>query len=160
MGKRVKKEVGENAKLSIFQKLSLFFYDHLKTSIFIWTSVLLFGFFSYTTFMQREGFPQVNVPISTVQVLYFADDKDKVDSQITQPILNEIKQDSAVKKTTANRTNNGAIIVVEHSDSFTSQSGSESIKKKFEESDSKLPKGAQVSFNSLDATKFNNKYDI
>jgi multidrug efflux pump subunit AcrB len=156
--KKVKKS--KSPKLSLFQKLSLFFFDHIKTSVFIWISILLFGFFSYTTFMQREGFPQVNVPISTVQILYFADDKNTVDQQVTQPILNSIKDDGSVKKTTSNSTNNGAIIVVEHQDGYTSSEGSESVKNKLESSGTKLPESAQVNFGSIDAAKFNNKYDI
>lgn len=141
-------------------RIVLFFFDHLKFSATLWISIFIFGFLSYTVFLQRQGFPQVNVPISLVQGVYIVDNKATVDSELTQPLLDSIKSVPSVKKTTATSTDNQTTIVIEYNDDITAAEGSAAVESAVNQNKADLPKTAQVNFQTIDASRFNNKYDI
>ncbi|MCA9342899.1 efflux RND transporter permease subunit, partial [Candidatus Saccharibacteria bacterium] len=147
-------------KPSKIARLSGFFYDKVGLSVVLWTSLFLFGLFSYTVFMQRQGFPQVDVPISFVQGIYFVDDRSKVDEQVTKPVLDAISDIDSIKSTTANSGDNQATIIIEYEEGVTSQEGSDAVEAEVEKIQDTLPQEAQLVFNAVDATRYNNKYDI
>lgn len=144
----------------VLEKLSSFFYEKLGLSAVLWLSVFVFGVLSYTVFLQRQGFPQVNVPISVVQGVYFVNDKNQVDEKVTQPLLSSIKQVDSVKETRANSGDNQFTIIVEYEEGTNSQAGSDAIKKQIEEQKVALPENAQIAYEPIDAARFNNKYDL
>lgn len=152
-----KKSVIKNSKVT---KASLFFYEKVKFSITFWLALFLFGFFSYTTFLQKQGFPPVDVPISVVQGVYFVNDKNKVDTELVKPILKALDGESTIKSTRATTTDNATTIVVEYNEGTTSEAGSEAIEKKVSKIQDNLPRESKVSYRPIDATRFNNKYDI
>lgn len=141
-------------------RLSLFFFEHIKLSVMLWTSLFLFGLFSYTVFMQRQGFPQVDVPVSLVQGVYFVNDKNVVDSELAQPVLRVINDIDEVKSTTANSGDNQVAIVVEYKDDITANQGSKLVEKRIAAVKQQLPAEAELISQPLDATRYNNKYDI
>ncbi|MCA9348487.1 efflux RND transporter permease subunit, partial [Candidatus Saccharibacteria bacterium] len=77
-------------KDKLLSKISLFFFDRQVLSAFLWLSLTIFGILSYGTLMNREGFPSVNVPLVIVNGVYFANDADKVDSDVVVPIIDVI----------------------------------------------------------------------
>jgi multidrug efflux pump subunit AcrB len=141
-------------------QLTLFLYNHVFISAAFWISLFVFGLLSYTVFMQRQGFPAVNVPISVVNALYLVDDKAVVDEKLSQPIVAAIDDVEGVTGTTATATENQITVVVEFDESLTSAEGSARVEKRLGEVEAELPKQAQVSFQAIDATRFNNKYDV
>ncbi len=149
-----------STKIGLFEKFTLAFYDHMKLSVLFWISIFIFGFFSYTTFMQRQGFPQVSVPISLVKIVYLANDKAVVDKQVTSKLVEAVQADPSVEKSTSTSTNNGGVIVVQHTDKFTSGEGSKSIESAITNSTVKIPPNAVVEYSTIDAARFNNKYDV
>ncbi|MCA9332715.1 efflux RND transporter permease subunit, partial [Candidatus Saccharibacteria bacterium] len=158
----VKKKVrsSKTKELGLFEKFTLKFFDHLKISIFFWISIFLFGLFSYTTFLQREGFPQVSVPISVVRAVYLANDKNSVDTLVTKPILESLDSNDTIEQTTANTTNNASVIVIQHKDDYSSEEGSKSAQDSINKIKDTLPENVDITYESVNATKFNNKYDI
>jgi multidrug efflux pump subunit AcrB len=148
------------ANISKVTKTSLFFYDKFKASMAIWMALFLFGFFSYTVFMQRQGFPNVNVPISVVQGVYFANNKNTVDTELTVPIVSAINDVELVKSTRATTTNNATTVVVEYNSDTSSADGSRAVEQKIESIRSTLPSESKVEFQPINAARFNNEYDI
>lgn len=122
--------------------------------------MFVFGLLSYTVFMQRQGFPAVNVPISTVSGVYLVDDKSTVDQQLTQPLADIIQQTEGVKNTSATTTNNQVTVVVEYEDSLTSYEGSQKVEEQIKTNSDRLPEQAKISYLAINAARFNNKYDV
>ncbi len=139
-------------------KLSLRSVRHPRISAVVWVVIVIFGLLSYLQFMQRQGFPDVAVPISTVSGTYFVNDRAKVDSEVVKPIVETAKQNPKVKKTTATSLDNGFTIVVQYTDGTNADTASNDIKNQVEKNNS-LPQGAKVEFTTINASKFLNEYD-
>lgn len=140
-------------------KLSLFLYNHVFLSATLWVSLFVFGVLSYSVFMQRQGFPSVEVPVSVANAVYFVDDKAKVDNEVTKPLSDVIEGVPEVKTVRTNSFNNQATIVIEYNDGVTSDSGSQKVQQAIE-SQVDLPNEANVTYQPIDAARFNNKYDV
>lgn len=132
MLKKNSKKNNQTEKNSLFQKFSLFFFKNKKFSLFAWISLLVLGLVTYTNLIQREGFPSVQVPISVVNVNYFVDDKNKVDSEVTLPISNALKGVAEIKEISATSTDNFANILVTYNDEVSSDKGSKLTQEKIE----------------------------
>jgi multidrug efflux pump subunit AcrB len=147
-------------KGNIFSKISLFLYKKMFLSLSLWLSIFVFGFLSYVIFMQREGFPQIDVPVSVVQSTYFVNDKNKVDSQVTKPLTEAISKVDQVKQHQATSTDGQSVIVVEYDSKITSQEGSNLIEREIAKIKDKLPKEAIINYQVIDAARYANKYDV
>jgi len=145
--------------LTRFQRFGLFFYDHVKTTFTLWVALVVFGFLSYSVFMQRQGFPNVEVPISTITGTYFVNDKIKVDKDVVKPVDDITLKQSNIKTLTSTAGDNFFAIVVEYKDGVKAQAGSDAIKKAVE-ADTTLPKNVLFTYKALNASKFNNEYDV
>lgn len=139
-------------------KLSLRSVRHPKISAIVWLVIFVFGLLSYLQFMQRQGFPDVQVPISTVTGTYFVNDRVKVDSEIAKPIVEVAKNNPKVKKTTATTLNNGFSIVVQYNDGVDAKAESENLQKSVEAT-YKMPEQAKLTYSNINASKFLNEYD-
>lgn len=148
----------KSSKLKIFQRYSLFFFDKPKTTFTIWMAVLLFGFLSYTQFILREGFPSIQVPLSTVRVSYFVGDKTKVDNDIVVPISKALAEVSEVKKLDSIATDNFATVIVYYNDTVSPADGAGIVQQKI--SNLGLPQQSEVQYGLIDAAKFDNKYNV
>src|SRR5688572_26663159 len=85
----------------LLPRVSLFFFKRPRFTFLLWALVVGFGIASYTTFMQREGFPAVQAPLSLVNGTYLVNDPQKIDEQISKPISEiALKQDSVKSVTT------------------------------------------------------------
>lgn len=77
----------------LLPKLSLFFFDRHKLALVLWVTLLVFGIFSYTTFLKREGFPSITIPIVVANGTYMQDGA-TVDKTLAKPISDiALKQD-------------------------------------------------------------------
>jgi multidrug efflux pump subunit AcrB len=81
---KIKGQVKQEAKL--LPKFSLFFFDRPRITAVICIFLFLFGLLSYTTFLKREGFPSISIPVSSVSGAYFVNDPQKVDQEVVKPI--------------------------------------------------------------------------
>lgn len=157
--KQTKNNSQKSEKAGWLAKLSLASVTRPKISAIVWLIIVVFGLLSYVRFMQREGFPNVEVPISTITGTYFAGDKAKVDAEVVKPIVDAASKDSDVKKTTATALDNGYAIVVEYKDGVKAQTGSDALQKDIE-ANSKLPAQAKTEYKAINASKFLNDYDV
>ncbi len=148
----------KQSKFSIVQRFCLFFYRHILFSASLWISVIVFGALSYGVFMQKQGFPNIEVPVSVVRADYFVNDKELVDREITKPLLETIQEQDNVTAVSATTTANNAIIVVEYEEGVTSQAGSDEIQRASE--DITIPEQTTLSFEAINAAQFNNRYDV
>ena len=155
---RVIKGLLKKQKLSAFQRFSLFFYDHFKTSLVLWLVILGFGILSYTTFMTRKGFPSVNVPLSTISGVYVVGDKDKVDAELAKPISEKLKTIDGVKSTNIRALDNNFFALVEYKEGVNLPRVSSEVQNVV--NSLPLPKTAKIEFKVLDVGKFNQTYDI
>lgn len=139
-------------------KLSLRSVRHPKISAVVWLIIIIFGLLSYARFMQREGFPDVQVPISTVSGTYFVNDRAKVDTEVVKPITEIAKNDKDINKTIATTQDNGFNIVVQYKDGVDSAKASEELSQAIKNTNS-IPESANVQYNTINASKFINEYD-
>lgn len=73
-------------KDKILSRLSVFFFDKPLLTAALWILLTLFGAFSYTTLLRREGFPAINFPLAIVGGTYFVNDPEAVDEAVANPI--------------------------------------------------------------------------
>ena len=158
MFKRSKKNQTSTDNKSLLQRFSLFFYDHWRVSLIAWVAVISFGILSYTTLLQRQGFPSVNLPFSTVTGAYFVNDQTKVDTDVAKPASEAIKKVSGVKTVSATSGANFVAIQIEYKEGVDAKEGSANVQKTLEKLD--LPSAAKLNYQSIDFSKFNNKYDL
>ncbi len=148
----------DKTKLTRLQRFSLFFFDHIKTSVALWIAVVIFGVLSYTVFLERQGFPGVNLPFSIVNGAYFVDDQAKVDKDIAEPVSRAILSMPEVKTVTTSSAKNFVNVQIEYKEGTDSVAASAKAQKQVEALG--LPKAAQLKFQSIDFTKFDNKYNL
>src|SRR3712207_2339392 len=81
-GKNSKKSSGN----SLFQRISLFFFQRPRHTAILWLLITVFGIASYTTLLKREGFPSVETPLATAQGAYIVNDAAQVDREVSKPL--------------------------------------------------------------------------
>ena len=96
--KRIYRKDGQDRLLPRF---SLFIFDRSRTAAVVWLCLTVFGIFSYTTLLKREGFPSINIPYSVIGGSYFVNDPQKVDAEVTRPISDIVLKDPRVKSVQA-----------------------------------------------------------
>lgn len=144
-------------RLTIWQKIGMFFYTKRPFTLFIWLSVVVLGIMSYTSWMRKEGFPAISVPIGIVQVVSFDKSASEVDSTFAQPILGELKNLDSVKDISTTSTDQGASLVITFEEGTDVQSELDQIKADLSP---KLPQGsAQVLYIKLEAGKLTEQGD-
>lgn len=78
--------------LAWHQKAAVFFFDKPRFTAVLWALLLMFGAGAYTMWLQREGFPEISVPVSSVSGTYLVNDKEKVDSEVSHPLTSVIEE--------------------------------------------------------------------
>jgi len=137
-------------KLTVWQKIGLFFLDKKPVTIGLWLLVVIFGILSYANWMRRDGFPSVDVPIALVQVIAFEDSAVSVDQKYTLPIIDVIKKDTSVKLVNSSSNDQGASIQLQ----FNEGTDVEAQLKNLEyELVGKLPKEGRVVYVKINASK-------
>ncbi len=130
----------------LLSKLTVFFFDRPRITAILWVALTLFGTLSYTTFLRREGFPSVNIPIAIVNGTYFINDPAKVDNQVTKPISDIALKDEDVKSVQAKSSDNFFVIQIQYKENVDSNKASKNLEQAVNDSH-KLPKTAAVQYN-------------
>lgn len=129
-------------------KLSLFFYDRPKLSVFIWIAILAFGIASYTTLLKRQGFPTINIPYSSVSGSYIVNDPAKVDNDIAKPLSKIITKQPKVKTVDVQSGKNFYMVAIQYNEGTDAKVASTNIEKAVK-SANVLPKTATSEFRTL-----------
>ncbi len=106
----------KKSSLTIWQKIGLFFLDKKPVTVVLWLLVVVFGVLSYTSWMRRDGFPSVDVPIALVQVIAFEDSASTVDQKYTLPIIDAAKNEPTIKTVKSSSNDQGASIQLQFND--------------------------------------------
>lgn len=154
------KEVNKTGeKLTRLQRIGLYFFHKRETSIVFWFAIVILGVLCYTTLMQRQGFPNVDVPISVVSGTYFVNDKQKVDSEVAEPASNIIKNIPQVKSVTSQASSDFFLLTVEYKDGTSSADGNSLVSEALTSS-KKLPSTATLVFKAINAGRFAEQSDL
>lgn len=146
-------------KLSLLQKFGLYFYSNKEVTLVYWLAVIVFGIICYTTLLPRQGFPNVDVPVSVVTGSYFVNDKTIVDAKLAKPAGAITKNITGVKEVNTEASNNFFVMTVEYDGSLTSAEGNQKVKNALSDSP-EVPKEATLEFRSIDASRFDEQSDL
>ncbi len=130
----------------LLPRLSLFFFDRPWLSASLWLVLLVFGILSFTTFMKREGFPSVNIPLVITSGTY-AQDGATVDQKLAKPVSEiALKQDKVTTVMTSSQ-DNFLEATVQYEESVDPNQAKKELEKALESS-GKLPPDAKLSFSA------------
>lgn len=114
-----------------------------KTTVFIFTGLLVFfGIFSYNQ-MPRELMPEIVVPYIFIQTIYPGNSPEDIENLITRPIEKELKGMQGVKKVSSASYQDVSTVVVEFITTVPVKQALQDTKDRVDKSKSKLPKDLQ-----------------
>ena len=123
--------------------VSVFFFKHKYLSLALWLIILTFGTLSYTTLLKREGFPDVQFPITLVKGAYLVDDAQEVDSQVAVPLAEVIGQVEGVESVVTSAQASFFTAVVFIDDEYSADEATTSVKTSIEQSSS-IPEASEA----------------
>ncbi len=110
-----------------------------KTTVYIFTALLVFfGMFSYNQ-MPREAMPEIVVPYIFVQTLYPGNSPVDIENLCTRPIEKELKGLKGVKKVSSASYQDVSTIVVEFNTDVTIKQALQDTKDRVDKAKSELP---------------------
>ncbi len=149
----------KNITPSAIARISLYFISKYRISLLILLILTIFGFITYNSFLKREGFPPINVPIVVVQTPYFVNNAEKVEKDVTTPISKAL---SNIKEVKSVRTTSSAVysaVVIEFEEGTVSTEEVKTIKEEIAQK-ANLPAGVEPSYLPIEASKIDGKYDL
>lgn len=147
MKKKTATSASSQAKDKLLPRLSLAFFKHSTSAAILWLLIAVFGVFSYTTLLRREGFPSVNIPVVVVSGSYAVNDASKVDTTLAKPISEvALAQDKATTVQTTSDSNFFSA-AIQYEESVQSGEAKDALEKAVRDQ-VKLPEGAQLQFNA------------
>ncbi len=111
----------------------------------------------YTRLIDREGFPQLNIPINIVSVNYFVDDADRVDSELSQPLSRALADRPEVESVEATSRANGLVALVTFVEGFEAGQGPALIRQQLDMVD--WPDEVEAEIDALQVAIYLGKYD-
>lgn len=126
-------------------KLSLYFFSRHRLSLAIWLVVATFGLASYSSLLNREGWPSVNIPFAVVNSTYLVNDPAKVDSEVAKPLSEAILKFDKTKRVQSQSYANFATIVIEYKTGSDSEVATPRLEQEIK-SQLKLPEQATLKF--------------
>jgi multidrug efflux pump subunit AcrB len=123
--KQTKKTASEPSD-KFLPRVAMVLFGRPKTVLFIWLAILIFGTASYTTFLRREGFPTINIPIAVVTATYVGTDASGIDKEVAKPISEIAMKQDGVSTVQSQSNSNFASITVQYEESVN---GEEATKK-------------------------------
>lgn len=146
-------------KNTLLSNISWGFAKRYRITLLFLVILLIVGGLSYTTLLKREGFPPINVPIAAVQGTYFANDADKVDKDVIEPISRAISTVDGVDTYTATAGANFYNVFIQFDESVDAETGANDVATAIKEQ-AALPDGVENKVSGFDPSKFDNKYNL
>ncbi|NNE96398.1 MAG: MMPL family transporter [Acidimicrobiales bacterium] len=145
-------------KNSVIARLGLFASANWKLTLAVWLATIAGGAWAFLGGLDREGFPPIDVPIAITSGVYFVDDVETVDSDVAEPLASIFAEAEGVESVVMNANPNGFFSIIQFESGFTSPQGVAVLEDAA--SDLQLPPQVQVDYQTLDAAKFVETYDI
>jgi multidrug efflux pump subunit AcrB len=143
--KPLKKVYKDDGQDRLLPKLSLFVFDRSRTAAILWLCLTVFGLFSYTTLLKREGFPSVNIPFSVIGGAYIANDPQKVDEKVVKPISDVVLKHDEVKSVQSHAQGTSYDVVIEYEEGTNVSKASKEIEEDIKAAGT-VPKQATMKF--------------
>ena len=133
------KEILENIKEGLREfSLTSLAVDN-RTSVFLFTfMILLFGIGSYTS-MPKEAYPEVPWPKKFVNTVYFGNSAKDIESLITRPLEKEIGDISGIKKVSSQSMQDYSVITAEFNSDIDSDLAVSKLKDAIDKAKPELP---------------------
>lgn len=129
----------------LLPKLTMNLFGRPKLVGFVWLAIVVFGIASYTTFLRREGFPSVNIPIAIVNGTYIVDDPTKVDKDLAKPISDVALKQDGVSNVIAQSANNFVSVTVQYKEGVDGQAATKKLEQAVKQQ-ANVPASAQLSY--------------
>ena len=123
--KNAKKSNGEGLKP--LQKLTMFFFNRPRKTAVLWLILAVFGVASYTTLLNREGFPAIETPFAVAQGAYLVNDPAKVDQEVAKPLGEFLVKQDGVKTIQSSAQGNFYSVVVSYEEGVNSAAKSSEL---------------------------------
>ncbi len=130
----------------LLPKLTVFFFNMPLLTAALWIALTVFGTLSYTTFLKREGFPSVNIPIAIVNGTYFVNDPAKVDKEVAKPITDIALKDDDVKSVLTQSADNFFTLQIQYNENVDSKAATKDIEQQVKDAKA-VPQAAQIQYN-------------
>lgn len=143
MKKPFKKKQGKDGESRLLPRISLAIFDRPRTAAIIWLCVTVFGIFSYTTFLKREGFPSINIPYSIMSGTYFVGNPKTVDKDVAKPISDIVVKDSRVKSVGSTAQGSFYNVSIQYKEGVDANKAGKDLEKKVKDANV-LPKQATL----------------
>ncbi len=124
--KKAKKKAAEPTD-KFLPRVAMVLFGRPKTVLFIWFAILVFGAASYTTFLRREGFPSINIPIAVVTATYVGSDASKIDAEVAKPISEIAMKQEGVSTVQSQSNSNFASITVQYEERVNGQEATKKL---------------------------------
>ena len=134
-------------KDKLLPKLTLAFFKRPKKTALLWVVIVLFGALSYTTFLKREGFPSIDIPLVVVNGSYAVDNAAKVDSDLAKPLSEVALKQPEVSKVQTTSEGDFFSAMIQYKEDVDAQQASKDLEKTAQEAGA-IPKGAKLEFNA------------
>lgn len=145
MARTKKAEKSVIPKDRLLAKLTVFFFDRPRITAFLWIALTLFGAFSYTTLLRREGFPSVNFPLAFIGGTYFVNDAEKVDELVAEPITRLVTEQAGVSSVNTSSGSNFFSIQIAYDEGVDAKQATAELEQAVNERGG-LPKEAMVQY--------------
>ncbi len=99
-------------KDSIITKLSVFSVRNFRLTILAFISIILLGSIAYTSLLPRQGFPELEFPTAFIQTIYPVQDAERVDDEITLPIISELNSFESIESADSTSSSNFSFIII------------------------------------------------
>jgi multidrug efflux pump subunit AcrB len=128
-----------------------------RATLALWGVLLAFGLYAFVGGLDREGFPPVNIPVVVIRSTYFVDDPATIDRDIAVPVSEAYADVEGVDQIRTFSQPNSFVGVVEFTDGFKSPEGLVALEA-VQRPD--LPEVVTLEFEAVQATKFDDEYDL
>jgi multidrug efflux pump subunit AcrB len=132
-------------KDQLLSKITLWFFDRSRLTASLFLIIFLFGILSYTTFLKREGFPAINLPIASINGTYAAGDAKVVDTEVAGPIAKMALEQPGVVAVSSNSYENFFGVMIQYEEGINAEQSIEQLENTIAKSKT-LPIQAQVSY--------------
>lgn len=143
MFKKKKAAKTDANSLKPLQKFTLFFFNRPRKTAVLWCVLALFGVASYTTLLNREGFPAIETPFAVAQGAYLVNDPAKVDQEVAKPISEYLVKQDGVKTIQSTAQSNFYSVVVSYEEGVNSAAKSSELQNQIT-SQGLIPKNATL----------------
>ncbi len=130
----------------LLPKLTMAFFTRPRIAAALWIVLTIFGALSYTTFLKREGFPSVNIPIAIAGGTYFVNSPAKVDTDVAKPLSNIALSQTGVDSVQTHSSDNFFSVTIQYKEGTDANVAVKTLENDVKTS-GKLPTSVQVQYN-------------